>query len=224
MKTNNETNLCILGIGDSGLKPMELLYDNSIHAKYVGVGQMAIKDKAIQIIHFNSPKKEFIPGVKRFLVPDMSVEAELPGAVTELIAQDYHFLLMAGLGGFTGTKFTMSIVRQLIEAGKDFTCIVSFPFRFEGRRRINNASLFADEFATHPSMHIVRLDDLSRNRNLLLRQAFDFADISLVKVANKELRLGLKITFPEVIKQTMESRNRLEQLRKLAKEINNTPE
>jgi hypothetical protein len=96
---------------------------------------------------------------------------------------------------------------------------VSYPFRFEGKRRAQIAELFVSEFASHPSVKIFRLDNLSRHRDLLLRQAFDFAGISLVKIANDTLKLGLSIEFPQTIKQTREGQNRARRLVEMAKEI-----
>lgn len=219
MNSRIVTNLCILGIGDAGFRPVRVIFNKGIQATYLSIGNQAKSDDSIKIIDFESPKKELIPGVKKYLVSDLSVEIGLPMEIEELLQKDYHFLLFAGLGGYTGTKFSISIVRKLIVSEKDFTCIVSYPFRFEGKRRAQNADLFVNEFATHPFVKIVRLNDLSKRRDLLLKQAFEFADISLVKIANDELNLGLQIEFPREIIPSRESKLRMKRLIEMRKEL-----
>lgn len=215
---NNNKELYVLGVGDAGLLQAEMLFNKGIKASYLGIGSAAKHERPFRVIQYESRKKEFIPGIRKFLVPDMMVDVEIPRLVEETLQQDYHFLIFAALGGFTGTKFSMAIVKKLIELNKEFTCIVSYPFRFEGKRRAQIAELFVSEFASHPSVKIFRLDNLCRYRDLLLRQAFDFAGISLIKIANDTLKLGLAIEFPQVIRQSREGQIRARRLVEMAKE------
>jgi len=219
MEANNNKQLCILGIGDAGIKSAQILLEHGVKAIYLGIGNSSHVPEGMSVVHFESPKREFIPGVHRFLVSDMSVEAQLPPDVDALIQNDYYFLLFSGLGGFTGTKFTWTIVGNLIQAGKAFICMVSYPFSFEGTNRSQNADLFVSEFGNHEWIRMLRLDDLQKHGDLLLSQAFAFADLNLAQMANLELQLNIKIEFPQIIKPDRKSLIRLSHLEALSKKI-----
>lgn len=93
-------------------------------------------------------------------------------------------LIFAGLGGYTGTKLTALVVEKLVAANRPFKCIVTYPFRFEGKSRAQNAEIFLDVFGNHPNVEVVHLDDFCRNRNMLLRQVFTFATLKMAMIAN----------------------------------------
>lgn len=196
MKSDKQK-LCILGIGDAGIRPAHLLAGKGVKAIYMGIGNSGKRMRGINIIEFNSPKREFIPGVTRFLVPDMSVEANIPPDVDALLRNDFHFLIFAGLGGYTGTKLTALVVEKLVAANRPFKCIVTYPFRFEGKSRAQNAEIFLDVFGNHPNVEVVHLDDFCRNKNMLLRQAFNFATLKMAMIANDLPGLNVGIEFPE---------------------------
>lgn len=210
-----KTKLCILGIGDGGIRVAHYLASHGVEAIYLGIGNTGKRIKGINMVLFNSPKQEFIPGVTRFLVPDMSVEPTLPRDVEALLENDFHFLVFAGLGGYTGTKMTAAIVDRLIQRSRSFTCIVSYPFRFEGRSRAQNADLFIKQFGNHRQVKVFHLDELCRNTDLLLRQAFTFGTLRMAEMAKKELGLKVAVEFPETEKTGEKAKFRLARLQVL---------
>jgi len=219
MEANINKQLCILGIGDAGIKSAQILLEHGVKAVYLGIGNSSHAPEGMSVVHFESPKREFIPGVHRFLVPDMSVEVQLPQDVDALLKNDFHFLLFAGLGGFTGTKFSLAIVDNLIKAGKTFTCIVSYPFSYESTNCLQIADLFVSVFGNHEWIKILRMDDLRKYGDLYLNQSYTIAVFSLAQMANIELQLNLKIEFPQVIKPDKIAQIRLLRLEALSKKI-----
>lgn len=218
MKTKIQQ-LCVLGIGDGGIRPAHYLATNGVEAIYLGIGNTGKRIMGINMVLFNSPKQEFIPGVTRFLVPDMSVEPALPSDVEALVNNDFHFLLFAGLGGYIGTKLTAAVIDQLIQRNKSFTCIVSFPFRFEGKSRAQNAGLFTKQYGNHRQIKVFHLDELCRHTDLLLRQAFTFATLKMAEMAKIELGLKMEIEFPEYEKGVEKARMRAAKLQLLSNSI-----
>lgn len=211
--------LCILGIGDAGIKPAQILSEYGVKAIYLGIGNSRHVLEGINIINFESPKREFIQGAHKFMIPDMSVEAVLPPDVDALLKNDFHFVLFAGLGGYTGTKFIMAIAGKLIKERKTFTCFVSYPFRSEGKNRSQNADLFVSEIGNHKWVKMLQLDNLRNYGDMILSQAFTLAAFSLAQMADIELDLNLKIEFPQYLEPSLKVQLRTLRLEALSRKI-----
>lgn len=97
--------------------------------------------------------------------------------------------------------------------GHDFTIISSYPFRFEGNKRSAIADIAINHLSSYPNFISFKLDDINKDRNLLLSQAFATADRKMIEYANAALHLGLHL--PPLPPQPEETQRQKERYRKL---------
>lgn len=227
MKSNLTKPLRILALGHAAYNIINLLYDLGVEADYYAVCKRKTYHPDIQIFALNPPRKEYIPGVRKFMVPDMDVELRLPYELDKLLSNSIekqsgnncHYLVLSGLGGYTGTKCSIATIEKLIACRKEFTFIVSYPFSFEGRNRSNNADLFVNKFSSNPNVRILRLNDLRKAGGIMLNQAFTYADWAMAEIANHELELGLEMKPFILSKPSKESIEREKRLMQMSDEM-----
>jgi hypothetical protein len=221
---SSPNNLHVLGLGRAGSIVARQLIYLGVQADYTLIGKPGISfddnelksSGNVELIPFKSPRCELIPGYTKALTPDISVELIMPDEVIEIINREKRFLLLAPLGGYTGTMFAIKIARHFLSTGHDFTIISSYPFRFEGNKRAAIADMAINHLSLLPNFISFRLDDINKDRNLLLSQAFTTADRKMIKYANAALHLGLRLpplpAQPEVTKLQKERYRKLEEL------------
>lgn len=220
MKSHLTKPLRIIALGDAAYKVINLLYDLGVYADYYAICKSITYHPDIKSVTLDPPQKEYIPGVKKFMVPNMEVDVKIPYEIDKLLTEtesdnNCHYLVIAGLGGYTGTKCSIAIIEKLILTGKQFSFIVSYPFSFEGRNRSNNADLFVNKFSANPNVRILRLNDLRKAGDIMLNQAFTYADWAMAEIANQELELGLEMKpfiLSKPSKESMEREKRLMQM------------
>jgi|GEM_PF-6788484 len=185
--------LYILGVGKTGAHIATLLYYAGIKAEYAFIGNHKNVPDKVRYIHFKSPRKPLVPGNNLIMVPDMSADYPLPALLNDILKQDYHFLILAGLGGYTGTMFTVKTAHLLTFYGHKFTTIVSLPYWFEGVSRSQSAATALSDLFGMPDINVVKLDRLNRNLNLTLNMAFKYADLKMLDVVNQRFSFGLNL-------------------------------
>ena len=75
---------------------------------------------------------------------------QLPPETSKLFEADHHYVLLTGLGGYTGTHFCDNLIPFLQETNKAFTAICSVPFRFEGKKKMDMAMEVVNRFYAIP--------------------------------------------------------------------------
>lgn len=189
--------LYILGVGKTGAHIASLLYHAGVEAEYALIGNHKNVPDKVRYIHFKSPRKPLVPGNNMIMVPDMSIEHPLPALLNDILKQDYHFLILAGLGGYTGTVFTVKIAQHLTFYRRKFTTIVSLPYWFEGIRRSQSAATALSDLFGMQDINVVKLDRLNRNLNLTVNLAFKYADLKMLDVVNQRFRFGFNLPVIE---------------------------
>jgi len=95
-------------------------------------------------------------------------------------------VLIATLGGGTGTGAGPVVVMIAKAWGCEVTAVVTMPFRFEGQRRNQQAVEGLARFDVD-KLVTVRLDDLllMLQRGTSLRKAFEVADVEVAKIVER---------------------------------------
>lgn len=136
--TNKKKNIHFIGLGGAGSKAMGHIYEH---------GTSAIYSYITDVEHYKSNSKinfiSYIPidrntsqiGINSY-TEELKKNLVLPPHIMELFNENDTYILLAGLGGFTGTKTSETLIYWLKENKKDFYAIFSLPFNFESQRRI----------------------------------------------------------------------------------------
>jgi cell division GTPase FtsZ len=95
-------------------------------------------------------------------------------------------VLLAGLGGYAGTKMAGALSLILHKQQKDFITICSMPFSFEGRNRLAIAREAKERMKAIPNSHFFELDLLrNEHENLMLSEVFPAGDGYFYKIIQK---------------------------------------
>jgi cell division GTPase FtsZ len=127
-----------VGLGNAGCNALKYIFQKKIKAKYTAITELRKSDfpEGINLIPFTPPRK-IIHKMKdkSIWASDMDKQLVIPDGIRELFNKDHLYILLSGLGGFTGTYFTETISSMLSANGKMFFAICSLPFPFEGSDR-----------------------------------------------------------------------------------------
>ena len=177
---NKQSIIHFVGLGGAGCNVLETFYRRGIKARYTCITDPERKHlpKDIHSIHYCSPKDEAMRGT----LADMSVPLVLPENVKAVFSENHKYVLLAGLGSYTGTYMVEELNIWLKENNKDFMSICSIPFRFEGDLRTKHAERLKNKLQSLPNFKYFELD------------------ILMEKFGEKSFPKGLKIAADEMYK------------------------
>ncbi len=179
----------IIGIGGGGCNAI----DNMIEAKLKGVDFIAANTDAQALSASKAPVKiqlgaKLTKGLGAGANPKVGEEAALEDVdsiKSALMGADMVFVT-AGMGGGTGTGGAPIIAKIAKEIGALTVAIVTKPFEFEGRRRMEQAETgisllkrIADTLITIPNQRLLSVT----GKNISFMDAFKVADDILLQAA-----------------------------------------
>ena len=127
-----------IGLGTAGSAAIKYIRSKKITAKYTAITEisdLALTD-GIEIIQFTSSGYARNKIKDRLIwYPDLDFQFVIPDKIQKLFDEDYKFILIAGLGGFTGTLLAESLSLALKSYGIPFHTICSLPLPLEGDER-----------------------------------------------------------------------------------------
>ncbi len=141
--TRDEFLISIVGIGGCGCNAVNMLYEMGVnkHASLI-----AINTDSAALDHCTLDNKLLIGenlthGYGAGADPDIGLEAakESRKGILEYIQRCDFVILVAGLGGGTGTGATPYIAELAGELGKPCICVATLPFESEGKMRMEYA-------------------------------------------------------------------------------------
>jgi cell division GTPase FtsZ len=189
IKISSRTETHFIGLGSGGTNAVKYLWSQWVKGRCTVVNNPDSTDipAGINLIPFQSPKILKFTGKKGdiyFL--DMEQPLELPAEFTGLFQEDCRFVILAGLGGYTGTKMAEALSRMLQKQQKDFITLCSMPFSFEGRSRLAIAREAKDRMRAIPNCHFFELDVVrNEQEDLSLSEAFPEGDRYFYKIISK---------------------------------------
>jgi len=131
-----------IGLGDCGCNVLEFFHKKGLEGKYTGITELGerILYPGINYIPFTPPRYDpFNLSKPKAFFPDMRQKLIMPEEIKDLFSENHRYVLLAGLGGYTGTKMVEELTLWLDDIGKVFVTICSLPFYFEGKIRNTNA-------------------------------------------------------------------------------------
>lgn len=178
--------LHIVGLGAAGTCLAEIIRKKEIRANYTCIHSTQRQSSFPDINHIN-----FIPpgevykhnGVEVFRSRDMEQKLMVPGEIKTVFNRNDKFVLIAGLGGYTGTNMMLELATLLRNRGKDFYAFCTLPFLYEGKLRRRNGEKVLHALKNNENIKFLELQSIrEKYGNLVMREAFHMADIELYKM------------------------------------------
>lgn len=172
-----------IGLGGAGCTVLELLREQGMEGEYT-----FISNAAPTFISDNNFKSISRPDLK--MQQDWSLEYELdPAPITtkmkKIFRQKSQYVLVAGLGNYTGTNLTYKLHNYLTEQNISFDVYCCTPFAFEGSKRNNFAQKIVKQLGSMPNFHSYSNESLRfEHGNLKMKEAFKKSDEELCHAIN----------------------------------------
>lgn len=180
-----------VGLGGAGSKAMGKVYEQGSLAKYTYFTDVE-HYKSIPNINFilYTPLNNYKSQISENSNPLIEFEEKiaLPPDLKNIFNKNDSFILLAGLGGYTGTKTSEFLINWLIEKNIDFQAIFCLPFKFESKRR-NIAQKFISKFQELPNLHFFDNEIIKEHfGNKPMAELLAFSDNEFCKIAMREDR------------------------------------
>ena len=163
-----------IGLGDAGCNALEFFHKKGTKANYTVILDQKRSDLSSEInfIEFDSPRH--YGWTRGYDLPDTIQSIIVPNEINNIFEEGNNFILLAGLGGYTGTYLTIALTTLLHDGKKDYMTICTSPFEFEGKMR----KAIAYKFNTNTNSVLnLKCYDLNMIRekygNLKINEAFE---------------------------------------------------
>lgn len=179
--TNSTKPLHIVGIGDGGCKMLRyLISKGSITSSDYTAINSDFKGYSFPVerqILINVPANAYT-GRNLNLAVLNDISNQLPVTVTNAFSdKDKHYVLLAGLGGFTGS-YLCKVLPVFLHANKlCYNSIISLPFTHEGLIKRKQAMVIKHSLGYQPNTVFVDYVGIREKQgNFKLKEAFKIAD------------------------------------------------
>jgi len=153
--------LHFIGFGGAGSNIIIALQKMGLPAKYTCITQPERENlvREIAYINFMPPGEQRITKTgKEFFIPNMQAPVQVPQNIYSLFEPEAHYVLIAGLGGYTGTYLMAHFGTWLQEHQKSFTAICVLPFSFERAGSKTIIKRIQKKFKENKRFHFIDLD------------------------------------------------------------------
>lgn len=180
----SKTQFHFIGLGSAGSNMVKYFHSKGLKGKFTCIsipsGDYSDDIQFIPIIP--PPVQTRFSRIKGFHgLSDRYREHPIPEVVEKLFKNDEKFILLAGLGGNTGSFLSFKLSEMLRNNKNDFFLLNTLPFRFEGRPKGVKAKYISDKL---PSNCLTC--DLERMRkefgNMTILEAFQKGDNKVYKL------------------------------------------
>jgi len=179
-----------IGLGNAGAQIVKHFHAQGITGKFTIVSTDCPREFSSEIdfvqLDVTSKVVRYSDGKKLYLIPDENAELVIPNRVIDLLQKDEQFILLAGLGGSSGSKLMQVLTLKLHKEDKMFHSICSLPFRFEGVKRRKTAIKALNDIHHFKNVHLFELETLrAKHGNLVLSNAFEKGNEEYMAIYNK---------------------------------------
>ncbi len=153
--------LHLIGFGGAGANSIIAIQKMGLPAKYTCITQPERKDLAPEItcITFMPPGERRITKTgKEFFIPNRQAPLEVPKTIDDLFEPNAHYVIIAGLGGYTGTYLMKHFGSRLQDNQKSFTAICILPFSFERRASKAIINQIHQKYKAAENFHFIDLN------------------------------------------------------------------
>ncbi len=174
----------IIALGGAGCNTAKYLYEKGIVGSYCCLTNAQRTDLPESFLflehHIYSKEKHLHLTIKNNIWDNETVKPDLDATIQhqleELFNTDSKFILIAGLGGLTGSYWVKRIANELKEKNKEFGTISIIPFGFE-ESRTEYAKVLKDELATLPNLYFISNELIKeKHGNVSMSKAFEMGN------------------------------------------------
>ena len=168
-----------VGLGGAGSKVVEFLFSKGIDAHFTSVtypskSMNSNRINYIPIEHIGYISHGFQPSIDFVEECNSNILSPTFQKLIDIFNSDHHFVLLSGLGTYTGLCLTQVFTLWLYANNKSFHTICTTPFAFEGKVRSTFATITQAKLSSIPNFHCLELDNLRTQYGYLtLSQAFE---------------------------------------------------
>lgn len=176
--SGHKRKLHIIGLGGAGCRQLIYLWNQGFEAHYMAINQesdLQFPDSFRHLV-LNLP---LINNGKKLCEENRKYDNKrlIPECVFQEFRYECRYVLVAGLGGYTGTYFLKELSLYLHENGFDFISVTSVPFEFEGRRRGTRARSVLSNLSGLRNFYHFELDEIIHTYgHMTVSEAFTTAD------------------------------------------------
>ena len=157
-----------IGLGNSGGQILQYFLKKQPHAKFTCLTTRKPENRKQEIQYI------YIPTLEN---KEDNGQLNLSGEFHEIFNSNDQFVLLAGLGGFSGSLLTKELTLKLHSLNRNFITICSLPFKFEGTKRHYDALKTINAISHLPQVKTLELDCLRQKYDdLMLSNCFDRGD------------------------------------------------
>ncbi len=185
-KEQQENKIHYIGFGNAGAHIVQSLAVKYPHHKFIIANNQKINNlyKEINFVRTENFRK-LHPGIFEkiydFSIQDGNSKIFIPNKLKEILNKNNSFVLIAGLGGITGSFLIKKTAEYLNAQNKDFRIVASLPFKFEGRKRNYIANSILNELKQYSTCNYFELNKLLADKDPTIKQAFLMADNAMIK-------------------------------------------
>lgn len=186
---DTSTNIKVFGVGGGGCNAVENLYKRGLE----NVTFAVCNTDKISLQVCCVPTRIAIGDIGAGDIPEKGYEAaeQYEDEIRKVLSDGTEMLFItAGMGGGTGTGASPVVARIARELGILTVGIVTVPFMFEGKSKINKANMWIQKMMKHvDAMIVINNEKLTQMEGYLLPEAFLFADNVLANAVESIVKL-----------------------------------
>ncbi|MGQ1911808.1 hypothetical protein ACT3CE_18795 [Marinifilum sp. RC60d5] len=176
-----------VAVGDAGTRILEYIKQKEKSALYTTVNFLCddtdLADDINSIILNQPVHKKY---GKHIIIPDLTAKCDFPEELVKLFSTGHRYIIVAGLGGSTGTYWTKYIQKHLANNHLDYEIYCSLPFRFEGKTQRERAMFAHKDLLDDKHYYFLELEETrQKHQQLQLVEAFYMGDISIHQLYKK---------------------------------------
>lgn len=167
-----------IGLGGAGCNALEVIYEQRQKGYFTCITDPARPNlaEAIQFLSYKPPVVTGSDAMEYLLKDDYVLQPT--DEMQMLLSQQHHYVLLAGLGGYTGTRLLQAFTQYLFKEKQSFSIVASLPFTWETGRRKPVEQLLPNFQALH-QFHSFDLNQLAgekENKKMKMNLFFQMAN------------------------------------------------
>ena len=175
-----------IGLGGAGTNLLRCFYEKGFSGRFTIINDTRSIDfpQDIGFIRFAPPDPDKVLfGQKFYEMSDLMKDRGIPQDIRDLMGGDEKYIILSGLGRYTGSYLSMKLSGLLHQQNKDHMVVTTLPFSFEGKHT-GNIALYAHERIRSTSRHLtLDLNNIIKEfGNVRVQNAFRVADEKIVKL------------------------------------------
>lgn len=181
-----DTNYHFIGIGGAGSNVVEYFHSLNIKGFYTLISDPVRQNlpSRMNFIFFDNGKEKLKNSSDVSLL--FKIIEPIPNEILKIFESNKTYILLAGLGGYTGTILTQQLISYLESKNKNYLVIACLPLAFESEKAISISNQFILNSKDNKRIQYFAMEELRLNNgDLNLSQFFEKANEKFVELFYK---------------------------------------